>query len=62
VHAITVLPTVSSLKALSELTKESHASEPYIGFVRANRRNSKKTAQQPNSHVKRDETRRRTSR
>jgi CHAT domain-containing protein/Tfp pilus assembly protein PilF len=31
-HAITVLPAVSSLKALRELAKESHASEPYIGF------------------------------
>jgi CHAT domain-containing protein len=31
-HAITVLPAVSSLKALRELTKESHAVEQYIGF------------------------------
>jgi CHAT domain-containing protein/tetratricopeptide (TPR) repeat protein len=31
-HAITVLPAVSSLKALRELAKQSHASEPYIGF------------------------------
>jgi hypothetical protein len=31
-HAITVLPAVSSLKALRELAKESHASERYIGF------------------------------
>jgi CHAT domain-containing protein/tetratricopeptide (TPR) repeat protein len=31
-HAITVLPTVSSLRALRELAKESHASDPYIGF------------------------------
>jgi CHAT domain-containing protein len=31
-HAITVLPAVSSLKALRALAKESHASEPYIGF------------------------------
>jgi CHAT domain-containing protein len=31
-HAITVLPAVSSLKALRELAKESHAGEPYIGF------------------------------
>jgi hypothetical protein len=31
-HAITVLPAVSSLKALREFAKESHASEPYIGF------------------------------
>jgi CHAT domain-containing protein len=31
-HAITVVPAVSSLKALRELAKESHASEPYIGF------------------------------
>jgi CHAT domain-containing protein/tetratricopeptide (TPR) repeat protein len=31
-HAITVLPTVSSLKALRELAKESHATEAYIGF------------------------------
>jgi hypothetical protein len=27
-----VLPAVSSLKALRELAKVSHASEPYIGF------------------------------
>jgi hypothetical protein len=27
-----VLPAVSSLKALRELAKASHASEPYIGF------------------------------
>jgi CHAT domain-containing protein/tetratricopeptide (TPR) repeat protein len=31
-HAITVLPAVSSLKALRQLAKESHASEKYIGF------------------------------
>jgi CHAT domain-containing protein len=31
-HAITVLPAVSSLKALRELAKESHADEPYVGF------------------------------
>jgi CHAT domain-containing protein len=31
-HAITVLPAVSSLKALRELAKQSRASEPYIGF------------------------------
>jgi CHAT domain-containing protein/Tfp pilus assembly protein PilF len=31
-HAITVLPAVSSLKALRELAKDSHASEPYVGF------------------------------
>jgi CHAT domain-containing protein len=31
-HAITVLPAASSLKALRELAKESHASEKYIGF------------------------------
>jgi CHAT domain-containing protein/tetratricopeptide (TPR) repeat protein len=31
-HAITVLPAVSSLKALRELAKQSHASELYIGF------------------------------
>jgi CHAT domain-containing protein len=31
-HAITVLPAVSSLKALRALAKESHATEPYIGF------------------------------
>jgi CHAT domain-containing protein/tetratricopeptide (TPR) repeat protein len=31
-HAITVLPAVSSLKALRQLAKQSHASEPYIGF------------------------------
>jgi tetratricopeptide (TPR) repeat protein len=31
-HAIAVLPAVSSLKALRELAKESHATEPYIGF------------------------------
>jgi CHAT domain-containing protein len=31
-HAITVLPAVSSLKALRELAKESHASEAYIGI------------------------------
>jgi CHAT domain-containing protein len=31
-HAITVLPAVSSLRALRELAKESNASEPYIGF------------------------------
>jgi CHAT domain-containing protein/tetratricopeptide (TPR) repeat protein len=31
-HATTVLPAVSSLKAVRELAKESHASEKYIGF------------------------------
>jgi CHAT domain-containing protein/tetratricopeptide (TPR) repeat protein len=31
-HAVTVLPAVSSLKALRELAKESRASEAYIGF------------------------------
>ena len=31
-HAITVLPAVSSLKALRELAKASHASDAYIGF------------------------------
>jgi CHAT domain-containing protein/tetratricopeptide (TPR) repeat protein len=31
-HAITILPAVSSLKALRELAKQSLASEPYIGF------------------------------
>jgi tetratricopeptide (TPR) repeat protein/CHAT domain-containing protein len=31
-HAITILPAVSSLKALRELAKESRATEPYIGF------------------------------
>jgi CHAT domain-containing protein/tetratricopeptide (TPR) repeat protein len=31
-HAITILPAVSSLKALRELAKESHAREPYVGF------------------------------
>jgi len=31
-HAITVLPAVSSLKALRELAKESRANDPYIGF------------------------------
>src|SRR5262249_39801863 len=31
-HAITVLPAVSSLKALRELAKESRASLPYVGF------------------------------
>jgi CHAT domain-containing protein/tetratricopeptide (TPR) repeat protein len=31
-HATTVLPAVSSLRALRVLAKESHASEPYIGF------------------------------
>jgi CHAT domain-containing protein/tetratricopeptide (TPR) repeat protein len=31
-HAITVLPAVSSLGALRELAKQSHATEPYIGF------------------------------
>jgi tetratricopeptide (TPR) repeat protein len=31
-HGITVLPAVSSLKALRELAKESHASELYVGF------------------------------
>ena len=30
-HAMTVLPAVSSLKALRELARESRASEPYIG-------------------------------
>jgi CHAT domain-containing protein/Tfp pilus assembly protein PilF len=31
-HAITMLPAVSSLKALRELAKESHGSDAYIGF------------------------------
>jgi CHAT domain-containing protein len=31
-HAITILPAVSSLKALRELAKKSHATEPYVGF------------------------------
>jgi CHAT domain-containing protein/tetratricopeptide (TPR) repeat protein len=31
-HAITVLPAVSSIKALRAFAKQSHASEPYIGF------------------------------
>ena len=31
-HAIMVLPAVSSLRALRELAKASHASEAYIGF------------------------------
>jgi CHAT domain-containing protein/tetratricopeptide (TPR) repeat protein len=31
-HAITILPTVSSLKALREFAKQSHATEPFIGF------------------------------
>jgi CHAT domain-containing protein len=31
-QAITVLPAVSSLRALRELAKASHASEPYVGF------------------------------
>jgi CHAT domain-containing protein/Tfp pilus assembly protein PilF len=31
-HAITVLPAVSSLKALRQYTKQSHANDPYIGF------------------------------
>lgn len=31
-HAITVLPAVSSLKALRQYAKQSHASDPYIGF------------------------------
>lgn len=31
-NAITVLPAVSSLKALRGLAKESHASKPFIGF------------------------------
>jgi CHAT domain-containing protein/Tfp pilus assembly protein PilF len=31
-HAITVLPAVSSLKALREFAKQSHATEAYIGF------------------------------
>ena len=31
-HAMSLLPAVSSLKALRELAKESGASEPYIGF------------------------------
>jgi tetratricopeptide (TPR) repeat protein/CHAT domain-containing protein len=31
-HTITVLPAVSSLRALRELAKESHASEAYVGF------------------------------
>jgi tetratricopeptide (TPR) repeat protein/CHAT domain-containing protein len=31
-HAISVLPAVSSLKAVRELAKDSHSSEKYIGF------------------------------
>jgi CHAT domain-containing protein/tetratricopeptide (TPR) repeat protein len=31
-HAITILPAVSSLKALRELAKQSRATEPFIGF------------------------------
>ncbi|MBO0756798.1 MAG: CHAT domain-containing protein, partial [Bradyrhizobiaceae bacterium] len=31
-YAITVLPAVSSLKALRALSRRSHASEPYVGF------------------------------
>jgi CHAT domain-containing protein len=31
-NAITVLPAVSSLKALRELAKQSQASEPFVGF------------------------------
>ena len=31
-HAITVLPAVSSLKALREVSTQSHASESYVGF------------------------------
>jgi CHAT domain-containing protein len=31
-HAITVLPAVASLKALRQYAKQSHASEPYVGF------------------------------
>jgi CHAT domain-containing protein/tetratricopeptide (TPR) repeat protein len=31
-HTITVLPAVSSLKALRELARDSHASDQYIGF------------------------------
>jgi CHAT domain-containing protein len=31
-HALTVLPSVPSLKALRELAKDSHASRPLIGF------------------------------
>ena len=31
-HALTVLPSVSSLKALRQLAKESHASRALIGF------------------------------
>jgi hypothetical protein len=31
-HALTVLPSVSSLKALRQLAKESHANRPLIGF------------------------------
>jgi hypothetical protein len=31
-NAITVLPAVSSLKALRAFAKESHASKPFIGF------------------------------
>jgi tetratricopeptide (TPR) repeat protein/CHAT domain-containing protein len=31
-HAVTILPAVSSLKALRDLAKASHASEKYIGF------------------------------
>jgi CHAT domain-containing protein len=32
IHALTVLPSVSSLKALRELAKDSHASRALIGF------------------------------
>jgi tetratricopeptide (TPR) repeat protein len=31
-HAVTVLPAVSSIRALRDLAKESHASEAYVGF------------------------------
>ncbi len=31
-HALTVLPSVSSLRALRQLAKDSHASKPFIGF------------------------------
>jgi CHAT domain-containing protein len=31
-HAITVLPTVASIKTLRDLAKQSQAAEPYIGF------------------------------
>ena len=31
-HTITVLPSVSSLKALREHTKTNHATKPFVGF------------------------------